>query len=265
MVAVGLWGAFLGGRAMWTLPVVFPVVMAFGGALGVVGVPLPGVETGIALSGIVLGLMVSFAAQAAAVDRGGVGRDFRDFPRSCPWRRNAGVFQRADLRDRVRDRHRTAPPLRHRLRLVSQVAVGADRHPCGWRGDRARWASDSSSNGSERDRVAGDAGPGWQPASAFSLIPDFHRPRAPDRGRGGGAGEWRAASVDDSGSRAGLSGSRTSARTAGAARSEDAAARLRSGLRRRPAVHSYRPGERGLSTGADRHRPGRRQSWSRWR
>ena len=63
MVAVGLWGAFLGGRAMWTLPVVFPVVMAFGGALGVLGVPLPGVETGIALSGIVLGLMVACAAK----------------------------------------------------------------------------------------------------------------------------------------------------------------------------------------------------------
>lgn len=63
MVAVGLWGAFLGVRAMWTLPVVFPVVMALGGALGVVGVPLPGVEIGIALSGIILGLMVSFAAK----------------------------------------------------------------------------------------------------------------------------------------------------------------------------------------------------------
>ena len=63
MVAVGLWGAFLGGQAMWTLPVVFPVVMALGGALGVLGVPLPGVETGIALSGIILGLMVSFAAK----------------------------------------------------------------------------------------------------------------------------------------------------------------------------------------------------------
>lgn len=65
MVAVGLWGAFLGGRAMWTLPVVFPVVMALGGALGVLGVPLPGVEYGIALSGIILGLMVSFAAKPA--------------------------------------------------------------------------------------------------------------------------------------------------------------------------------------------------------
>lgn len=63
MVAVGLWGAFLGGRAMWLLPVVFPVVMAFGGAAGVLGIPLPGVETGIALSGVVLGLMVAFAAK----------------------------------------------------------------------------------------------------------------------------------------------------------------------------------------------------------
>jgi urease accessory protein len=63
MVAVGLWGAFLGGRAMWTLPVVFPVVMAFGGALGILGLPIPSVETGIALSGIILGLMVSFAAK----------------------------------------------------------------------------------------------------------------------------------------------------------------------------------------------------------
>lgn len=63
MVAVGLWGAFLGGRAMWTLPVVFPMVMALGGAMGVLGVPLPGVEVGIALSGVVLGLMVAFAAR----------------------------------------------------------------------------------------------------------------------------------------------------------------------------------------------------------
>lgn len=63
MVAVGLWGAFLGAPAMWILPVVFPVVMAFGGALGVVGLPLPAVETGIALSGVMLGLMVALAAR----------------------------------------------------------------------------------------------------------------------------------------------------------------------------------------------------------
>jgi len=63
MVAVGLWGAFLGQPAIWVLPVVFPLVMSFGGALGVAGVPLPGVEVGIALSAIVLGSMVAFAAK----------------------------------------------------------------------------------------------------------------------------------------------------------------------------------------------------------
>ncbi len=63
MVAVGLWGAYLGAPAMWLLPVVFPVVMAFGGALGVLGVPLPGVETGIAISGIILGLAVALKAR----------------------------------------------------------------------------------------------------------------------------------------------------------------------------------------------------------
>lgn len=61
MVAVGLWGAFLGRPAIWLLPVVFPLVMAFGGALGVAGVPIPAVETGIALSALILGLMVVLA------------------------------------------------------------------------------------------------------------------------------------------------------------------------------------------------------------
>ena len=64
MVAVGLWGAFLGAPAIWALPVVFPMVMAVGGALGILGVPLPAVETGIALSGGVLGLLVAFAVRA---------------------------------------------------------------------------------------------------------------------------------------------------------------------------------------------------------
>jgi urease accessory protein len=63
MVAVGLWGAFLGAPAIWLLPIVFPLVMALGGVIGILGVPLPGVETGIAVSAIVLGLMVALAAK----------------------------------------------------------------------------------------------------------------------------------------------------------------------------------------------------------
>src|SRR5215831_17875112 len=63
MVGVGLWGAFLGAPAIWLLPVVFPLVMAFGGVLGIAGMPLPGVETGIAISAIALGMMVALAAK----------------------------------------------------------------------------------------------------------------------------------------------------------------------------------------------------------
>jgi urease accessory protein len=63
MVAVGLLGAVMGPPAIWLLPVIFPLVMAFGGVLGVIGVPLPGIEIGIALSGIVLGLLVAFAVR----------------------------------------------------------------------------------------------------------------------------------------------------------------------------------------------------------
>ena len=58
MVAVGLWGAQLGSPAIWMLPVTFPLVMAFGGFLGLIGVPLPGIEIGIALSGVLLGAAV---------------------------------------------------------------------------------------------------------------------------------------------------------------------------------------------------------------
>ena len=60
MVAVGLWGAQLGAPAVWLLPVAFPMVMAFGGMLGLMGVPLPGIEYGIAASAILLGIAVMF-------------------------------------------------------------------------------------------------------------------------------------------------------------------------------------------------------------
>ena len=60
MVAVGLWGAQLGAPAIWLLPVAFPMVMALGGMLGLMGVPLPGTEYGIALSAILLGCAVLF-------------------------------------------------------------------------------------------------------------------------------------------------------------------------------------------------------------
>lgn len=58
MIAVGLWGAQLGAPAVWLLPVTFPMVMACGGMLGLMGVGLPGIEVGIAVSAIALGFAV---------------------------------------------------------------------------------------------------------------------------------------------------------------------------------------------------------------
>ena len=63
MVAVGIWGSQLGPPAIWVLPVAFPLVMSFGGVLGVRGVPVPGVEIGVAASALVLGIMIALRAR----------------------------------------------------------------------------------------------------------------------------------------------------------------------------------------------------------
>ena len=67
MIAVGLWGAQLGAPAIWVLPVAFPLVMALGGVLGLLGIAVPGVEYGIAASAIVLGAAVAFEVRPALV------------------------------------------------------------------------------------------------------------------------------------------------------------------------------------------------------
>lgn len=63
MVAVGLWAALKGGRALWAWPVAFLSLMLTGGALGIAGVPVPPVEPVIFGSIVALGLLI-----AAAVD-----------------------------------------------------------------------------------------------------------------------------------------------------------------------------------------------------
>ena len=64
MVALGIWAAQLGAPAIWLLPITFPLIVALGGALGALGVPVPGVEVGIALSAITLGLMIALSVRA---------------------------------------------------------------------------------------------------------------------------------------------------------------------------------------------------------
>jgi len=64
MVCVGLWGAFLGRPLIHVLPIVFPAMMAGGAVLGMLGVPVPPVEVGVALSVLVLGGCIALAIRA---------------------------------------------------------------------------------------------------------------------------------------------------------------------------------------------------------
>jgi len=59
MLAVGIWGAQQGMPAVWVLPVIFPLVMAVGGVLGMLGVPLPAVEASICASVVGMGALVA--------------------------------------------------------------------------------------------------------------------------------------------------------------------------------------------------------------
>ena len=63
MVAVGLWAAQRGGRAVWVVPLSFMTAMSAGGAIGAAGIPIPFVEPGIAASVLVLGLLIAAAVQ----------------------------------------------------------------------------------------------------------------------------------------------------------------------------------------------------------
>ncbi|PZV37807.1 HupE/UreJ family protein [Mesorhizobium kowhaii] len=61
MIAVGLWAALKGGKAIWAWPAAFVGVMLVGGALGMLHMPLPFVEPGILASVVALGLLVALA------------------------------------------------------------------------------------------------------------------------------------------------------------------------------------------------------------
>ncbi|WP_160006352.1 HupE/UreJ family protein [Rhizobium sp. 18055] len=74
MVMVGVLAWQIGGRAVWIVPTTFVAVMAVGGALGMMGIAIPFVEAGIALSVIVLGAVIALGIRApVAIAAGMVG------------------------------------------------------------------------------------------------------------------------------------------------------------------------------------------------
>lgn len=67
MVAVGLWAAQRGGKAIWLVPLTFVSVMALGGWLGMMGHSLPFVEQGIVASVLILGVLIAAAIRLPLV------------------------------------------------------------------------------------------------------------------------------------------------------------------------------------------------------
>lgn len=67
MVAVGLYAANLGGRALWLVPSAFVGTMILGGLLGYYGWPLPMVETGIGLSVVAMSMAIALGVRLPTV------------------------------------------------------------------------------------------------------------------------------------------------------------------------------------------------------
>ncbi len=72
MIAVGLWGASIGGRAIWALPTAFVGLMIVGFLAAVAGIPLPLVEPMILVSVLALGLAVAFALNLPVAAAAGI-------------------------------------------------------------------------------------------------------------------------------------------------------------------------------------------------
>lgn len=72
MVAVGLWAAQIGGKALWMVPGAFVIAMSASSILGHIGVPLPGIENGILASDFILGLLLLFATRLPVAASAGI-------------------------------------------------------------------------------------------------------------------------------------------------------------------------------------------------
>lgn len=92
MIAVGLWAAMKGGKAVWAWPLAFVGAMLAGGALGMLHVPVSFVEPAILASVVALGLLVALAIDLPVP--AGIAVIGLFAPRPCPWHRSAGKCRR---------------------------------------------------------------------------------------------------------------------------------------------------------------------------
>ncbi|MEQ1940124.1 HupE/UreJ family protein [Mesorhizobium sp. CN5-321] len=96
MIAVGLWAALRGGKAIWAWPAAFVGVMLVGAGLGMAHVPVPFVEPGILASVVALGLLVALAVDlpvSAGVAIIGIFALFHGHAHGTEVPENAGGFE----------------------------------------------------------------------------------------------------------------------------------------------------------------------------
>ena len=67
MLSVGILSAQMGGKAIWTVPLVFVSVMLFGGLMGISSEGIPFIETAIAISVIVLGIAIALEKKSPLI------------------------------------------------------------------------------------------------------------------------------------------------------------------------------------------------------
>ena len=140
MVAVGLWGAQLGAPAVWVLPVAFPMVMAFGGMLGLIGVPLPGIEYGIAASAILLGVAVMFEIRPPLAIAALVVATFAIFHGHAHGTELPAGPERPALQHGVCNRHRMPARCWYHDRHSASLGLGTEVPPPGRCSRPLRWS-----------------------------------------------------------------------------------------------------------------------------
>ncbi len=132
VLAVGIWGARIGGRAVWTLIVAFPLFAGAGGFLGMIGVPIPFVDIWIALSMVGFGLAIATGVPATRMGRAFVDRTDRAVARPHPRHGAAAGRPPSWLRDRFRPGHgaSSSPASDWACSSGRRAAVGASRDLC---------------------------------------------------------------------------------------------------------------------------------------
>lgn len=76
MVGIGLFAAQRGGPALWGVPAGFLAAMAAGAVAGAYGLPLPGIETAIALSVAIVGALIALRLSLPAAAATGLAALF---------------------------------------------------------------------------------------------------------------------------------------------------------------------------------------------